>query len=148
VTYRVKEGALDHLTIGEVAKAAGVHKETIRYYQTLGLVGQPERPAGSVRRYGADAIARLRFIKRAQELGFTLEEVKRLLLLEDGQNCAATRRVAEQKLALVRKRIADLSRMRRMLENLVEECEQGGRPRSCPIIATLSSGTTPAPRKR
>ena len=130
---------MDNLTIGQVAKAAGVHKETIRYYQTLGLVAEPDRPANSFRRYGETAIARLRFIKRAQELGFTLEEVRRLLLLEDGQDCAATRKLADEKLSVIRKRIADLNRMRRLLEGLVDQCETGKRPRSCPIIRTLSS---------
>lgn len=131
------------LTIGQVAAQAGVHKETIRYYQSLGLVEEPARRPGSVRRYGDAAIARLRFIKRAQHLGFSLEEVKKLLLLEDGQSCAETRRLAEHKLALIRERIADLNRMRRLLEGLVAECETGSRPRRCPIINTLS-GRDPA----
>ena len=129
---------MDNLTIGQVAAEAGVHKETIRYYQGLGLVEEPERKHGSVRRYGSATVARLHFIKRAQQLGFTLEEVGKLLLLEDGQNCGETRKLAEHKLALIKERIADLNRMRRLLEGLIEECEQGKRPRACPIIATLS----------
>jgi MerR family mercuric resistance operon transcriptional regulator len=129
---------MDHLTIGQVAESAGINKETIRYYQALGLVQQPRRPPGSVRRYGAATVERLLFIKRAQHLGFTLEEIGRLLLLEDGQDCARTRELAEQKLALIRARIADLDRMRRVLEGLVRECRKGKRPRTCPIIATLS----------
>ena len=129
---------MDHLTIGQVAREAGVHKETIRYYQALGLVRQPRRPPGSVRRYGDETVARLRFIKRAQELGFTLQEVGRLLLLDDGQSCAATRALAEHKLRVIRERIANLNRMRRLLEGLVQECERGGRPRGCAIIRTLS----------
>lgn len=133
-------GVLDHLTIGQVATEAGVHKETIRYYQSLGLVAEPARPPGSVRRYGTTTVARLRFIKRAQELGFSLDEVGRLLLLEDGQNCAATRKLAEYKLAMIRERITDLSRMRRLLEKLIAECQQGKRPRGCPIIGTLTAG--------
>jgi MerR family mercuric resistance operon transcriptional regulator len=95
-----------------------------------------------VRRYGAATVARLQFIKRAQQLGFSLEEVGKLLLLEEGQNCAATRKLAEHKLALIRGRIADLDRMRRLLEGLIRECERGKRPRACPIISTLS-GTEP-----
>lgn len=129
---------MDHLTIGQVADAAGVNKETIRYYQALGLVEQPRRPPGSVRRYGAPTVERLLFIKRAQQLGFTLEEVGRLLLLEDGQDCASTRELAEQKLETIRSRIADLDRMRLLLEGLVRECRRGKRPRACPIISTLS----------
>ena len=129
---------MDDLTIGQVAARSEVHKETIRYYQGLGLLEEPRRRPGSIRRYGEAAIARLRFIKRAQQLGFSLEEVKRLLLLEDGQECATTRRLAEQKLDVIRDRISDLQRMARTLEALVDECRRGKRPRSCPIIDTLS----------
>lgn len=116
-----------------------MHRETIRYYQALGLVAEPRKPPGSVRRYGAATVSRLRFIKRAQELGFTLEEVGKLLLLEDGQNCAATRALAGRKLALINERISDLDRMRRRLEGLIRQCERGKRPRACPIIDTLSA---------
>lgn len=130
-------GFMDDLTIGQVAARAGVHKETIRYYQSLRLVDEPPRRPGSVRRYGNSAIARLQFIKRAQQLGFTLEEVKKLLLLEDGQNCAETRALAEQKLSVIKERLADLNRIRRALEGLIGECERGGRPRRCPIISAL-----------
>lgn len=129
---------MDRLTIGRIAKESGVHKETIRYYQGLGLVPEPARVGGTVRRYGDAAIARLKFIKRAQELGFTLEEVRKLLLLEDGQNCGETRVLAEQKLDLIRARIADLNRMRRTLEDLVSQCHEGKRPTACPIIRTLN----------
>lgn len=132
---------MDRLTIGQVAKEAGVHKETIRYYQSLGLVAEPARRAGTVRRYGDATVARLRFIKRAQQLGFSLEEVGKLLLLEDGQDCGATRKLAAHKLALIEERISDLNRMRRLLSGLIEECKQGKRPRACPIISTLTRGT-------
>jgi MerR family mercuric resistance operon transcriptional regulator len=129
---------LEHLTIGQLAAEAGVHKETIRYYQSIGLVPQLRKPPGSVRRYGTATVSRLRFIKRAQQLGFTLDEVARLLLLEDGQDCRATRALAEQKLEVIRARIGDLNRMRRLLERLIHECEGGKRPRACPIISALS----------
>ena len=129
---------MGHLTIGQVAAQADVHKETIRYYQRLGLLDEPRRQAGTIRRYGAEAVARLRFIKRAQQLGFSLDEVKKLLLLEDGQDCAATRKLAEQKLAVIRGRVRDLQRMARMLQALIDECHKGKRPRCCPIINTLS----------
>lgn len=130
---------MNQLTIGQIATQAGVHKETIRYYQSLGLVPEPKRPMGSVRRYGVETVARLRFIKRAQELGFTLQEVGKLLLLDDGQSCSATRVLAEQKLSVIKERITDLNRMRRLLEGLIDECDRGGRPRACPIIRTLSA---------
>jgi MerR family mercuric resistance operon transcriptional regulator len=80
----------------------------------------------------------VRFIKRAQKLGFTLKEIKDLLSLEDGQNCRETRLLAEQKLAQIEVRIDDLGRMRSMLKSLIAQCAAGERPRSCPIIATLS----------
>ena len=129
---------MNNLTIGGVAKEAGVHKETIRYYQSLGLVAEPKREPGSVRRYGAPTVARLHFIKRAQQLGFSLEEVAKLLLLEDGQSCAQTRKLAEHKLELIEERMSDLGRMRVLLKSLIKQCQQGKRPRACPIIATLS----------
>ena len=129
----------EHLTIGRLAKAAGVNIETIRYYQRRGLVEEPTKPLGGHRRYAAAAATRVRFIKRAQQLGFTLEEVSGLLRLEDGQSCRETRVLAERKLVLIEERIADLIRMRRMLKGLIAECTAGQRPRSCPIIATLSA---------
>ncbi len=128
------------LTIGGLAQAAAVNVETIRYYQRRRLLDEPSKPLGGHRRYAADAVKRVRFIKRAQQLGFTLEEVKSLLLLEDGQSCRETRLLAEQKLALIEQRIHDLGRMRRLLTGLIDECAKGKRPRSCPIIATLSAG--------
>ena len=130
------------LTIGRLAEAAGVNVETIRYYQRRGLLDEPERPLGGHRRYAPAAVKRVGFVKRAQQLGFTLEEVKGLLQLEDGQNCRETRLLAEHKLVVIEGRIADLNRMRRLLKGLIVECEKGKRPRSCPIIATLSAGTS------
>ena len=127
------------LTIGRLAESAGVNVETIRYYQRRGLVDEPAKPLGGHRRYAPAAAISVRFIKRAQQLGFTLEEVRGLLLLEDGQSCRETRLLAERKLALIEARVADLTRMRRLLKGLIAECAKGRRPRSCPIIATLSA---------
>jgi MerR family mercuric resistance operon transcriptional regulator len=127
------------LTIGTLARAAGVGVETIRYYQRRGLVDEPSKPIGGHRRYSPAAARRIRFIKRAQQLGFTLEEVTSLLALEDGGSCRETRMLAEQKLAVIESRIQDLSRMRRLLRGLIAECAEGKRPRACPIIATLMS---------
>ena len=129
----------EKLTIGRLAQAAGVNVETIRYYQRRGLLDEPEKPLGEYRRYADSATGRVIFIKRAQQLGFTLEEVKGLLKLDDGQNCRATRVLAEHKLALIEARIADLTRMRRLLKGLISQCEEGKRPRSCPIISTLTA---------
>ncbi|HZR03101.1 MAG TPA: Hg(II)-responsive transcriptional regulator [Burkholderiales bacterium] len=127
------------LTIGKLAAVAGVNIETIRYYQRRGLLDEPEKPLGGYRRYPADTAKRVRFIKRAQQLGFTLEEVKGLLLLDDGQKCGETRLLAERKLALIEQRIDDLIRMQRTLKGLIAECADGRRPRSCPIIGTLAA---------
>jgi len=129
----------NNLTIGQVAAEAAVHVETVRYYQRIGLIAEPARPGGGVRRYGDEVVKRLRFVKRAQEIGFSLDEVRQLLALDDGQNCRETRQLAEHKLAVIEQRLADLARMRKTLKSLVAECESGKRPRSCPIIATLSA---------
>ncbi|MEO8007648.1 MAG: Hg(II)-responsive transcriptional regulator [Betaproteobacteria bacterium] len=129
----------DVLSIGGFARAAGVNVETIRYYQRQGLLDEPDKPLGGHRRYDICAVGRVRFIKRAQQLGFTLKEVKNLLLLEDGQSCRETRLLAQHKLEMIEARLADLGRMRRLLKGLIAECEDGKRPRSCPIITTLST---------
>ena len=101
----------DSITIGRLAQAAAVNVETIRYYQRRGLVGEPVKPLGGHRRYPPEAVKRVRFIKRAQNLGFTLDEVRGLLALDDGQSCHDTRRLAEKKLAVIEARLADLARM-------------------------------------
>lgn len=124
--------------IGRLAEVTGVHFETIRYYQRLGLMPTPARNYGSVRRYGKDDISRLRFIKRAQALGFSLEEVKLLLELSVGEHCAETRTLAEQKRELVEKKISDLQGIRKALDKLVHACGTGKRGHGCPIIESLS----------
>ncbi len=104
------------------------------------LLEEPPKPLGSHRRYPPEAAKRVRFIKRAQQLGFTLEEVRSLLTLEDGRSCRETRLLAEQKLAVIETRIRDLSRIRLLLKGLVAERAQGKRPRGCPIITSLTAG--------
>jgi MerR family mercuric resistance operon transcriptional regulator len=125
------------MTIGRLARAAGVHVETIRYYQRRGLLGEPIRPAGSVRRYGQDAVERLSFIRRAQDAGFTLQEVAELLRLNVTPNCRGARAMAARKLEQVEARMADLSRMRRELRALVRQCDHGA-PRRCAILESFS----------
>ena len=131
---------METLTIGQVAKGAGVHTETIRYYQSLGLVEEPPRRQGTVRRYKPSVVAQLVFIKRAQQLGFTLEEVRRILPFHGGTSCAATRKLAEQKLEVIRGRIAELNRVRRSLQGLITRCKKVGQSAQCPIIHKLSEG--------
>ena len=130
------------MKIGQLAEASGVHVETIRYYQRLGLMSQTARARGSVRRYGQEAADRLRFIKRAQALGFSLEEVKLLLGLAVGEHCAETRTLARQKLGLVEKKICDLRRIQHALNALVRQCESGKLGRGCPIIDSLGTGAS------
>ena len=128
---------MNEMTIGRLAEAAGVHLETIRYYQRRGLLAEPKRPAGGIRRYGADAVARLGFIRRSQEVGFTLEEVKALLKLGETPSCRGARTLAAKKLELVELRLRDLERMRGALAELIGQCD-AGRERNCPIIESLS----------
>src|SRR5579859_141657 len=129
------------IKIGRLAERTGVHIETIRYYQRIGLLPQPKRGLGSVRRYGVDAVERLRFIKRAQNLGFSLEEVKLLLQLSVGEHCAETRRLAEQKKRLVDGKIVDLRGIQAALDKLIRACGTGKRGRGCPVIENLSGDT-------
>lgn len=126
------------LTIGRLARDAGVNVQTIRFYQRRGLVAKPARPPGGVRRYAPDAAARIRFIKRAQALGFSLDEVDLLLGLSDGEHCAETKALAETKLAMVKEKISDLAAVEKALKGLVTKCSKGSRRSGCPIIDALA----------
>jgi len=128
------------LTIGDVADAAGVGIETIRYYERRGLVPQPGKAAGAYRRYGAGHVDRIRFIKRAQALGFSLEEIATLLELEDGTDRRSIRRIATARLEETRRRIADLRRIEGVLAHLLHECEVHAKAHHCPIIAAITTG--------
>ena len=125
------------LTIGALAAAAGVNVETIRFYQRRGLLGEPDRPHGSVRRYGAEDVARVRFIKAAQRIGFSLDEIAQLLRLEDGTHCAEAREIAAHRLLDVRQRLTDLQRIEAALAALVERCAVERGQVACPLIASL-----------
>jgi MerR family mercuric resistance operon transcriptional regulator len=125
------------LTIGALAVAAGVHVETVRFYQRKGLVTEPRRPQGRVRRYADADLSRVRFIKAAQRLGFSLDEVGELLELEDGTQCRAARDIAERKLADVRTRLADLQRIESALARLVIQCGAARGSVKCPLIGSL-----------
>ena len=126
------------LTIGDVADSVGVGVETIRYYERRGLVPQPGKAGGAYRRYGARHVDRIRFIKRAQALGFSLEEIQTLLALEDGTDRKSIRRIATARLEETRRRIADLRRIERVLAHLLHECETHARSPRCPIIAAIA----------
>lgn len=125
------------LTISGVARAAAVNVETVRYYQRRGLIREPPKPRQGYRIYTPETVDRLRFIKRAQELGFTLVEIKNLLSLDDG-HCRQTQELAERKLSLIQGRIRDLKAMERVLGKLVQACGQHGDTPGCPIIETLT----------
>ena len=125
------------MTIGTLADAAEVNLETIRFYQRKGLMPEPIRAGGSIRRYGEPALARVRFIKSAQRLGFSLEEVAHLLKLEDGTHCAEARSLAEQKLMDVSAKLADLQRIEVVLRQLVKRCGSARGAVKCPIIESL-----------
>jgi MerR family mercuric resistance operon transcriptional regulator len=127
------------MTIGRVAEETGIHFETIRYYQRLGLVPTPHKPRGSVRRYGRETVERLRFIQRAQGLGFSLDEVKLLLDLSVGEHCAETCSLAETKLLLVEQKISELQHIEKALRKLTRACGTGSKGRGCPIIENLSA---------
>lgn len=123
------------ITIGRLARQAGINIETIRYYQRRGLIATPRKPLGGIRRYSDDALTRIGFIKRAQELGFSLREIAELLKLGDG-SCKQTRAIAEHRLTDIEKRIRDLESMRATLAKLICTCREGNQP-PCPIIASL-----------
>lgn len=126
-------------TIGDLAAAANVSVETIRFYQRKGLVPEPPRAYGQIRRYGASDVARVKFVKSAQRLGFSLEEVAALLRLDDGTHCDEARVMAEQKLADVRSKLRDLRRIESVLKTLVADCCSSRGTVTCPLISALHS---------
>lgn len=126
-------------TIGALAAAADVGVETIRFYQRKGLLNEPERPPGSIRRYYERDVARVRFIKAAQRLGFSLDEVSGLLVLDDGTHCDDARELAERKLAMVREKLAGLRQIERALQDLIGQCKSSKGKVCCPMIVALQS---------
>ena len=130
------------LSIGKLAGGAGVNVETIRYYQRRGLLAKPDKPMNGHRRYTESFVKRVRFIKRAQVLGFTLEDIAGLLQLEEANACTETREVAARKLELIERKVADLLAMRKALTKLVRECDSVGAVGAvgaCPIIHALET---------
>jgi MerR family transcriptional regulator, mercuric resistance operon regulatory protein len=145
------------LTIGRVAAAAGVNVETIRYYQRRALLEEPAKPLAGYRHYPTEMVKRIRFIKRAQSLGFTLEDVAGLLQLNDSDACTKTRHLAARKLTLIEQKIAELATMRDALAELVSQCDRKLKRGACPIIEILkwdspvdpsASGTKSSPQSK
>jgi MerR family transcriptional regulator, mercuric resistance operon regulatory protein len=126
-------------TIAGLAREASVGVETVRYYERRGLVPRPARTGDAYRRYGRGHVDRIRFVKRAQDLGFTLEEIATLLELEDGTDRRSIRRIARSRLEEIRRRIADLRRIERTLAHLLLDCETHGKAPRCPIISAIAS---------
>ena len=130
------------LTIGRLAKAAEVNVETIRFYQRKGLLPMPDRAAGGIHHYGEAERSRVHFIKAAQRLGFSLDEIAELLKLDDGSNCDQARKLAEIKLADIRSKLADLHRIEEALAGLITHCVASKGKVSCPLIAALMPAPT------
>jgi len=127
------------MTIGQLARRAGVHVETVRYYQRKGLMPVPDKPWGGIRHYDSAHLERLRFIRAAQQLGFSLAEIRELLRLEDGTHCAEAAEIATRKLAAVREKLQQLAGMEQALGHLLAACASGDGSRQCPLIDALKS---------
>jgi MerR family transcriptional regulator, copper efflux regulator len=127
------------MTIGRLAKEAGINIDTIRYYERKRLIPEPVRRASGYREYEAGDLRRLRFILRAKDLGFTLAEIGELLSLSGDKDVRGVKRRAEQRLEQVEYKIKELQRVRRGLKTLVDACPGHGDLEHCPIVAALSS---------
>lgn len=127
-------------TIGELAAASGVHLETIRYFERIGLLARPERSTGGHRLFSAVHLARLNFIHRAREMGFSQNEVRVLLSLSDGEltSCGEVKALAENHLQAIRRKIRDLKRLERLLSSTAAQCT-GGRAPKCPVIEAIGN---------
>ena len=128
------------LTIGRLAKAAGVNVETVRYYQRRGLIREPNRPPGGQRHYGPAVLEQLGFIRHAQQLGFSLEEVKSLLKIADSGTCRDARVLAEGKYRVLEARIAALADMRQRLKRFIALCRRTPRRGFRPVMEALLEG--------
>lgn len=128
------------LTIGQVADRAGIGVETVRFYERAGLIPLPARKASGYRQYDESTVSRLRFIRRAKDLGFTLKEIAALLALrhEPATTAADVKREAEQKIAEIDRKIRSLRQMRNALRKLADSCPGHGPTSECPILEALS----------
>ena len=133
------ETVLQTMTIGRLAKAAGVNIDTIRYYERHGLLPHAARRESGYREYAAGDVARLSFIRRAKELGFSLADIAELLSLShERRDVRGVKRKAEERLADVERKIAELKRVQRGLKTLIDACPGHGELATCPIVAALS----------
>jgi Hg(II)-responsive transcriptional regulator len=126
-------------TIGQIAKMAGVNVETIRFYERKGLLKPAGRQPSGFRQFSTDAVTRIRFIKRSQELGFSLVEIKELLALrvDSDSVCADVKSRTEAKVHVIEQKLEDLQRIRSVLLRLLETCDQSGTSEECPLLDAL-----------
>lgn len=141
VTYRVYIGTMKSLTIGQLAKAVDINPESVRFYEAQELLDKPPRSRSGYRLYSSVAVVRIRFIKRAQDLGFSLKEIKELLSLadHDGTDCAEIRNLAQAKMDEIVQKIHALEHMRYALATLTDACPGSGSIRKCPILESFRS---------
>jgi MerR family mercuric resistance operon transcriptional regulator len=125
------------MRIGELAKSVGVGVETVRYYQRIGLLEAPQKPFGGMRSYSIKDLQKLRFIRRAQQLGFSLEDIQTLLELSSFE-CEQVQKLASDKLKVVHEKLGQLRRIETALENTLEQCAKCKFNQPCPIIETLT----------
>lgn len=130
-------------TISRLAASANVHIETVRYYQRRGLLPEPERPLGGIRRYGPGDVSRLQFIRQAQTMGFSLDEIAGLLQVKGKRACEQTRQLAELKLADIRRRQGELRQLESDLIQMVSECSQVSSGECCPTLTRLEHAKDP-----
>jgi Hg(II)-responsive transcriptional regulator len=132
--------SMDTLTVGQLAREAGVNLETVRYYERRALLPPPHRTASGYRQYAASTVRRIEFIKRAQALGFTLDEIADLLALQAGspKQCAAVEQEASAVVARIDHKLAELTRMRRALGHLVKACRTRRDTSECPLLDALA----------
>src|ERR1700738_723265 len=144
VGYRVHAGGV---RTSEVAAQAHVNTQTLRYYERRALLPQPQRTPPGYRAYTADAVRMVRFVKRAQQLGFTLDDIEELLNLADGgpASCDDAKTMARTRIADLQHRIADLAGMRDALARLVDTCDQPRAQRDCPILHDIQTAATTPP---
>lgn len=132
------------MKIGSVAEAAGVEVSTVRYYERRGLLAEPPRTDSGYRQYDQSVVHRIRFVRQAQDLGFTLEEIEELLELrvEDPASCGAVEETTRAKLGSVEAKIRELLRLRAVLVGLVRSCEAKEATEECPVLAMLEDEGT------
>ncbi len=132
---------MKYLTIGKLAKSAGINIETVRYYERIGIMPEPKRRESGYRQYSQEDVSRLKFILHAKELGFSLKEIRELLELrvDPETNCEEVRQQAETKITDIERKIADLKRIRTALMNLATACKERKQTDECPILEALEA---------